>query len=83
MPPQPQTPEYDKDRWMRALESLAHALGKDGPPVQLCLIGSAACIFSGMEFLTGIPAIRKIILSFPKPKREAAKKNLVYLEILQ
>ncbi len=37
---------------MRVLENLAHALGKDGPPVQLCLIGSAACIFAGMELRT-------------------------------
>lgn len=39
--------------------------------------------FLHKHFLTDIPAIRKIISSFPKPKREAAKKNLIYLEILQ
>jgi hypothetical protein len=31
------------------LEDLAKALGKKGPPVRLCLIGSAACLFGGME----------------------------------
>lgn len=52
MSPEPQTPAFDKDRWMRALESVAEALGKEGQPVQLCLIGSAACIFAGMELRT-------------------------------
>ena len=28
---------------------LAEALGTDGPPLRLCLIGSAACLFGGME----------------------------------
>ena len=169
---------------MRSLECLAHALGKDGPPVQLCLIGSAACIFAGMElrtsedldiwqpasdydytelkdatenaglgfnptgilepdqpylqivepgivqvgkfepvrmfkmgrlivtsppieniiaakltradakdiadiqflhkhYQTDIPSIKRIIDSYPKPKRETAKENLIYLEILE
>ena len=49
MPPESSTPAYDRERWMRALESMARALGKDGQPVQLCLIGSAACIFAGMD----------------------------------
>ena len=52
MPPESPTPVYDKERWMRSLESMARALGKEGPPVQLCLIGSAACIFAGMELRT-------------------------------
>jgi hypothetical protein len=46
------TPAYDKDRWMRSLESMALALGKEGPPVKLCLIGSAACVFAGMDLRT-------------------------------
>ncbi len=37
---------------MRALENIAAALGQEGPPVQLCLIGSAACLFAGMELRT-------------------------------
>lgn len=34
---------------MRLLEQLAEALGKEGPPIRLCLIGSAACLFGGMD----------------------------------
>ena len=41
-------PLYNKERWMRSLESMARALGKEGPPVQLCLIGSAACLLGNM-----------------------------------
>ena len=47
-----QTPAYDRDRWMRTLEAVALALGTEGPPVRLCLIGSAACVFAGMELRT-------------------------------
>lgn len=184
MPQESPTPAYDRERWMRSLESMAQALGKDGPPVQLCLIGSAACIFAGMElrvsedldiwqpssdydlaelknaaqtaglsinptgilepdqpylqivepgivqigkfkpvhmfrmgrlsvsrppieniiaskltradakdlediqflhkhYQPDIPAVKKIISSFPNPKRKAASENLVYLEIFQ
>jgi len=35
--------------WWAVLERLASALGKKGPPLKLCLIGSAACLFEGME----------------------------------
>lgn len=34
---------------MCLLEKVASALGHEGPPVRLCLIGSAACLFGGME----------------------------------
>ena len=40
---------FTPDEWMQALARLAEALGSDGPPVRLCLIGSAACLFGGME----------------------------------
>jgi len=40
--------EYDKERWMRVLEDLSIALGTIGPPVKLCLIGSAACVLGNM-----------------------------------
>lgn len=46
------TPTLDRDRWMLILEQIASALGKEGPPLQLCLIGSAACLFAGMELRT-------------------------------
>lgn len=48
MPPESEIPAYDKNRWMRALEAMATALGKDGPPVKLCLIGSAVCLLGNM-----------------------------------
>lgn len=34
---------------MEVLEKLSEALGTEGPVVRLCLIGSAACLFGGME----------------------------------
>ncbi len=37
---------------MHILEQIARELGKEGPPLQLCLIGSAACLFAGMELRT-------------------------------
>jgi hypothetical protein len=46
MPPHLQ---LDGEGWLVVLADLADALGKDGPPVRLCLIGSAACLFGGME----------------------------------
>ena len=39
----------DGAEWMAVLERLAAALPSDGPPLRLCLIGSAACLFGGME----------------------------------
>ncbi len=41
--------QLDGEAWTLVLEELSKALGKDGPPVRLCLIGSAACLFGGME----------------------------------
>ncbi|NJM36455.1 MAG: hypothetical protein HC845_00450 [Akkermansiaceae bacterium] len=52
MSPESSTLTFDKDQWMRALEDLATALGKEGPQTEVCLIGSAACIFAGMELRT-------------------------------
>ena len=34
---------------MAVLERLARALPAEGPPLRLCLIGSAACLFGGMD----------------------------------
>jgi hypothetical protein len=45
----PSTFSFDRDRWLRALEEIAIALGKEGDAVELCLIGSAACILGGMH----------------------------------
>ena len=35
--------------WMAILERLAEAFPSEGPPIKLCLIGSAACLFGDME----------------------------------
>jgi hypothetical protein len=37
------------EEWMAVLERLAAALQPEGPALRLCLIGSAACLFGGME----------------------------------
>lgn len=42
------------EQWMAVLERLASALPREGPPVRLCLIGSAACLFGGMEGRTSL-----------------------------
>lgn len=41
--------QLDGEAWWAVLADLSQALGKDGFPVRLCLIGSAACLFGGME----------------------------------
>lgn len=41
--------QLDGEGWSVVLTKVAHALGKKGPPLRLCLIGSAACLFGGME----------------------------------
>lgn len=48
MPPEPSSQAFDREHWMCSLEAMAAALGKDGPPVKLCLIGSAACLLGNM-----------------------------------
>lgn len=45
---------YDRDRWLRILEEMSIALGKEGDPVEVCLIGSASCVLGGMEGRTTI-----------------------------
>jgi hypothetical protein len=37
------------EEWMAVLERLARASSAEGPPLRLCLIGTAACLFGGME----------------------------------
>src|SRR5437773_1026877 len=41
--------QLDGEAWSLVLGEVAQALGKGGPPLRLCLIGSAACLFGGME----------------------------------
>ena len=43
------TLQLDGEAWSAVLADLANALGKEGSPVRLCLIGSAACLFGGMD----------------------------------
>ncbi len=47
-------PSYSVEQWLKALERIADALGDSGPPLRLCLIGSAACLFGGMEGRTSL-----------------------------
>ena len=42
------------EQWMAVLERLARALPSEGPPLRLCLIGSAACLFGGMDGRTSM-----------------------------
>ena len=41
--------QLDGEAWSAVLADLSQALGKEGSPVRLCLIGSAACLFGGMQ----------------------------------
>lgn len=41
--------QLDGEAWSAVLADLARALGKEGSPLRLCLIGSAACLFGGMD----------------------------------
>jgi hypothetical protein len=45
----PQKLQLDGEAWTAVMEDLSRALGNQGAPVRLCLIGSAACLFDGME----------------------------------
>lgn len=62
--------QLDGVAWSAVLANLARALGKEGAPLRLCLIGSAACLFGGM-------------VEFNPPARERATENLVYLDVLE
>lgn len=46
------TPGLDREQWLAALEHIARHLGRSGPPIRLCLIGSVACVFGGMASRT-------------------------------
>jgi hypothetical protein len=41
--------QLDGEAWSVILAELSQALGKEGAPLRLCLIGSAACLFGGMD----------------------------------
>ncbi len=54
MPSEVHNLSYDRERWLRTLEDIASTLGSEGEPVELCLIGSAACILGGMDGRTSM-----------------------------
>ena len=61
---------------MAVLERLAAALGPEGPPLRLCLIGSAACLFGGMEGRTsGDLDIWKPASDYDRLELKAAAEN--------
>jgi hypothetical protein len=41
--------QLDGEAWSAVLGDLSQALGREGAPLHLCLIGSAACLFGGMD----------------------------------
>ncbi len=45
----PSNLQLDGEAWSAVLADLSRALGKEGAPLRLCLIGSAACLFGGMD----------------------------------
>lgn len=58
---------------MAVLERLARALKPEGTPLRLCLIGSAACLFGGMEGRTsGDLGVWKPASDFDRLELEAA-----------
>jgi len=40
--------KLDRESWINLLEKIAEALPREGYPVRLCLIGSAACLLEAM-----------------------------------
>jgi hypothetical protein len=40
--------KLDREEWISHLEKVAEALPPAGPPVRLCLVGSAACLLEAM-----------------------------------
>lgn len=40
--------------WIEMLEKVSQQLSPSGPPVRLCLIGSAACLLGGMDGRTSV-----------------------------
>ncbi len=38
----------DRNAWLEKLETIAEKLGTEGPPVKLCMVGSAACLLEAM-----------------------------------
>src|SRR6266436_1941600 len=45
---------FTAEQWKLAMERLSAELRPSGPPLRLCLIGSAACLFGGMDGRTSV-----------------------------
>ena len=73
--------QLDGEAWSAVLADLAHALGKEGTPLRLCLIGSAACLFGGMDGRTSADLdIWKPASDYDRGElKAAAKKPACYL----
>ena len=66
----------DGEAWLAVLTDLSRALAREGPPVRLCLIGSAACLFGGMEGRTSADLdIWKPASDYDRVELKAAAEN--------
>ena len=73
--------QLDGEAWSAVLVDLAQALSKEGSPVRLCLIGSAACLFGGMDGRTSADLdIWKPASDYDRvePKLAAEKAGLLF-----
>ena len=50
----------DREQWLAALENIAACLDRSGTPIRLCLIGSVACVFGGMENLVYLKIVDSV-----------------------
>jgi len=73
--------QLDGEAWSAVLADLARGLGKEGSPQRLCLIGSAACLFGGMDGRTSSDlGIWKPASDYDRSElaRAAAKAGLLF-----
>lgn len=72
------------EQWMAVLERLVKSLPAAGPPLRLCLIGSAACLFGGMDGRSSADLdVWKPASDYDRLELKAATENLVYLDVLK
>ena len=69
--------QLDGEAWSAVLADLAQALDKTGSPLRLCLIGSAACLFGGMDGRTSADLdIWKPASDYDRRELEAAAEKI-------
>ena len=69
--------QLDGEAWLAVLADLANALGKEGPPSRLCLIGSAACLFGGMDGRSSADLdIWKPASDYDQPELQTAARSI-------